>query len=39
MLVNREAGHKNREVKIDSCQAGEPKRHAQEVESVHGGNI
>ena len=36
MLVNRESGHENREIKIDSSQASKPERDAQQVESIHG---
>src|SRR5258708_31088188 len=36
MEMNREAGDENSEVKIDAREAGEPERHAQEVESIHG---
>src|SRR4051812_23553196 len=34
--MDGQAGNEDRQVEIDSGQAGEPKRDAQEVESVHG---
>jgi hypothetical protein len=39
MEVNREPGRENSEVKIDAGEAGEPERHAQEIESIHAANI
>src|SRR2546421_11948977 len=39
MEMNGEARNENGEVKIDTREAGEPERDAQEVESVHGRNI
>ena len=36
MEMNGEARGENREIKIDPGEAGEPERHAQEVESIHG---
>jgi hypothetical protein len=39
MEMNGEAGGENGEVKIDAREAGEPERHAQEVESIHARNI
>jgi hypothetical protein len=36
MEMNGEPGGENGEVKVDAGEAGEPERHAQEVESIHG---
>jgi hypothetical protein len=39
MEMNGESRSENGEIKIDTGQASEPERHAQEVESIHGANI
>jgi hypothetical protein len=36
MEMNGEPAGENGEVKIDAGEAGEPERHAQEIESIHG---
>ena len=36
MLMDREAGNENRQVKINAGEAGEAKRDAEELEVIHG---
>ena len=37
MLMNREAGNENRQIKIDPGEAGEAEGDAEQFELVHGG--
>ena len=39
MLVNRQTGDENGEVKIDPGEAGETERNPEKVELFHGGNM
>ena len=39
MLVDRQAGHKNREIKIETSEAGKAERDTKELQLIHAGTM